>query len=134
MTEELFREDAYLKSCTARVSAVDETGIRLDRTVFYPTGGGQPGDIGTLRRADGTAVASAVHTTKEGKKRIHKHSDKSAHPSLDAAREQVDKLAATARTKHGWTPRKSGGGFKARPADFDLDHLPAAQAARPAKR
>jgi misacylated tRNA(Ala) deacylase len=59
MTEELFREDAYLKSCTARVTAVDESGIRLDRTVFYPMGGGQPGDIGLLRRADGSTVAIA---------------------------------------------------------------------------
>lgn len=59
MTEELFREDAYLKSCEARVTAVDAAGIRLDRTVFYPMGGGQPGDSGTLRRADGSAVAIA---------------------------------------------------------------------------
>jgi misacylated tRNA(Ala) deacylase len=56
MTEELFREDAYLKSCDATVTAVGESGIVLDRTVFYPTGGGQPGDSGTLTRADGTAV------------------------------------------------------------------------------
>jgi misacylated tRNA(Ala) deacylase len=59
MTEELFREDAYLKSCTARVTAVDAAGIRLDRTVFYPMGGGQPGDTGVLRRADGSAIAIA---------------------------------------------------------------------------
>jgi misacylated tRNA(Ala) deacylase len=55
-TGELFREDAYLKSCDAIVTAVDERGIRLDRTVFYPTGGGQPGDIGLLRAADGTVI------------------------------------------------------------------------------
>jgi misacylated tRNA(Ala) deacylase len=53
----LFREDAYAKSCPARVTAVDERGIRLDRTVFYPTGGGQPGDIGQLRLADGSTMA-----------------------------------------------------------------------------
>lgn len=53
MTEELFRQDAYLKSCEARVVAVDEAGVRLDRTVFYPEGGGQPGDTGHLRLADG---------------------------------------------------------------------------------
>ena len=57
MTEMLFRDDAYLRSCEAVVTAVDERGIRLDRTVFYPMGGGQPGDTGTLRRADGTALA-----------------------------------------------------------------------------
>ena len=59
MTELIFRDDAYLRSCTASVVAVDERGIRLDRTVFYPTGGGQPGDSGELRLADGTVVAIA---------------------------------------------------------------------------
>lgn len=52
--ELIFREDAYQKSCEATVTAVDEAGIRLDRTVFYPTGGGQPGDVGTLRFEDGS--------------------------------------------------------------------------------
>jgi misacylated tRNA(Ala) deacylase len=59
MAELLFRDDAYLKSCDAAVLGVDERGIRLDRTVFYPTGGGQPGDTGALRRADGSTVAIA---------------------------------------------------------------------------
>ena len=48
MTDELFREDAYLKNCEARVLAVDDDGVVLDRTVCYPQGGGQPGDTGTL--------------------------------------------------------------------------------------
>jgi misacylated tRNA(Ala) deacylase len=51
--ELIFRDDAYQKSCEATVTAVDGAGIRLDRTVFYPTGGGQPGDVGTLRFEDG---------------------------------------------------------------------------------
>lgn len=55
MTEELFRDDAYLKSCEATVIAADAAGVRLDRTVFYPMGGGQPGDVGTLRRGDGAS-------------------------------------------------------------------------------
>ena len=59
MTELVFRDDGYARSCSARVVAVDERGIRLDRTVFYPTGGGQPGDSGVLRLADGSAVAIA---------------------------------------------------------------------------
>ena len=53
MTEELFREDATLRECEARITAVDAAGIRLDRTVFYPQGGGQAGDAGMLRLADG---------------------------------------------------------------------------------
>jgi len=48
-TSELFREDGYLTECTATVLAVtDRHGIILDQTVFYPTGGGQPGDAGLL--------------------------------------------------------------------------------------
>ena len=56
MSELLFRDDGYARSCPARVIAVDERGIRLDRTVFYPTGGGQPGDSGFLRLASGDTV------------------------------------------------------------------------------
>jgi misacylated tRNA(Ala) deacylase len=51
-TELLFRDDAYLRQCSARVVAASGTTIELDRTVFYPMGGGQPGDTGFLRRAD----------------------------------------------------------------------------------
>ena len=59
MTEELFRDDAQLRQCEARITAVDETGIRLDRTIFYPQGGGQAGDAGLLRLADGRALPIA---------------------------------------------------------------------------
>lgn len=53
MTEELFRDDSYLRTCDAAVVAVDGNRVILDRTVFYPTGGGQPGDTGVLRGSDG---------------------------------------------------------------------------------
>ncbi|HWD56917.1 MAG TPA: alanyl-tRNA editing protein [Stellaceae bacterium] len=71
MTALLFRDDAYLRSCTARVVAVDERGIRLDRTVFYPTGGGQPGDQGVLILADGSSVAIADTVKGDGDEVIH---------------------------------------------------------------
>jgi misacylated tRNA(Ala) deacylase len=56
MTEMLFRDDGYLRSCNVRVTKVDERGIRLDRTVFYPMGGGQPGDAGVLRLSSGQSI------------------------------------------------------------------------------
>ena len=62
-TEELFRDDATLLQCTATVVAVDATGIVLDRTVFYPLGGGQAGDTGTLTTASGTALAAVLTIT-----------------------------------------------------------------------
>jgi len=54
--ELLFRDDAYCRTCEATVRSVDDVGIRLDRTVFYPMGGGQPGDTGVLRRSDGSEI------------------------------------------------------------------------------
>ena len=58
-TDELFRADGYLQSCEATVLAVTDAGVVLDRTVFYPLGGGQAGDAGVLRCADGRAVPIA---------------------------------------------------------------------------
>ncbi len=58
-TELLFRSDAYLKTALAQVTAVQERGVELDRTIFYPTGGGQMGDTGVLLRASGERIAIA---------------------------------------------------------------------------
>ena len=63
MTEELFREDAYARECEARLLAAGEHRVQLDRTVFYPMGGGQPGDRGILRFEDGSEV-TVVDTRK----------------------------------------------------------------------
>ena len=49
MTDLLFREDPYLREATARVTAIiDHDNVVLDRSIFYPTGGGQAGDTGRL--------------------------------------------------------------------------------------
>ncbi len=54
----LFRDDAYQKETSAVVTALTpDGGIAVDRTVFYATAGGQPGDRGTLVRADGSEIA-----------------------------------------------------------------------------
>jgi misacylated tRNA(Ala) deacylase len=59
MTEALYRGDAYLRECTARVVSAGPEGIVLDRSVFYPLGGGQAGDAGTLTRDDGLVLRIA---------------------------------------------------------------------------
>lgn len=58
-TELLFRSDAYLTTAQARVIAVHERGIELDRTIFYPMGGGQMGDTGSMLRESGERIAIA---------------------------------------------------------------------------
>jgi misacylated tRNA(Ala) deacylase len=69
MTEVLYRTDAYLKDCEAKVLGLNERGgIILDRTVFYASAGGQPGDAGALEIAGrscpiATAVWEADKTT-----------------------------------------------------------------------
>lgn len=62
MTDLLFRADAYLRHCDAVVIGhTDEGAIVVDQTVFYPTGGGQPGDAGFLQWDNGhIAIATAI--------------------------------------------------------------------------
>ncbi|MEZ2332172.1 alanyl-tRNA editing protein [Mesorhizobium sp. RCC_202] len=70
-TEALFRDDAYLKAADAVVVAVnDRGGMLLDRTIFYATSGGQPGDTGLFERADGSRIAIATTITGETKEEI----------------------------------------------------------------
>jgi misacylated tRNA(Ala) deacylase len=83
ITELLFRDDAYLKTAAARVVAVHEAGVELDRTIFYPQGGGQPGDTGTLTRASGERIAIVDTRKGEGIDRV-------VHvPAPDAPRPEV---------------------------------------------
>ncbi|MEP3245052.1 MAG: alanyl-tRNA editing protein [Sneathiella sp.] len=72
MTVPLFREDAYQTSCSAKVTEINERGgIVLDQTVFYPNGGGQPGDSGTLTLEDSTQISIATTLKGDGDTIIH---------------------------------------------------------------
>ena len=82
MTEALFRDDSYLKECEATVVAVDdEGGVYLDRTVFYPMGGGQPGDTGTLAWDAGSATVADTCYGESGSIR-HVLAEADARPSV----------------------------------------------------
>jgi misacylated tRNA(Ala) deacylase len=71
VTEAVFREDAYRKTDEGKVLAVnDRGGIILDRTIFYATSGGQPGDTGFLQRADGSTIGVEATITGENKEEI----------------------------------------------------------------
>jgi misacylated tRNA(Ala) deacylase len=73
VTELLFREDPYLKSCEATVLEVRDDAVVLDRTVFYPLGGGQPGDTGRIgglrvldtRKGEGDCVLHVLEPAAE---------------------------------------------------------------------
>lgn len=70
-THALFRDDPYLKEAAASVLAVnDRGGVILDRTIFYATSGGQPGDTGYFERADGSRVEIAATITGQTKDEI----------------------------------------------------------------
>lgn len=98
-TELLFCDDAYLKETTARVEAVtDQGGIVLDRTIFYAMGGGQPGDRGQIRHANGSEI-SIVNTIydKEDRSRVIHLTEPGAE--LPAAGESVT-LVLDWETRH----------------------------------
>jgi len=82
MTEFLFRDDAYRQSAEARVTAVTDQGIVLDRTIFYATSGGQPGDTGFVETDSGRriVIAGAVHP--EGDKTQIVHVPEAGSPPL----------------------------------------------------
>jgi misacylated tRNA(Ala) deacylase len=83
MLEELFRQDAYLKEADATVTALEERGLRLDRSIFYPTGGGQPGDTGLLRWDGGEArIVESVKA--DGGDVLHVLAPDSARPPVGA--------------------------------------------------
>ena len=91
-TQCLFREDAYLDHCTARVVEMTERGIVLDRTVFYATSGGQPGDRGVLTRADGTAIPMAGALYTDSAKSVIAHAPANAGASFAVGDELAAKI------------------------------------------
>ncbi|TIQ93624.1 alanyl-tRNA editing protein [Mesorhizobium sp.] len=97
-TEALFRDDAYLSTAEAQVVAInDRGGILLDRTIFYATSGGQPGDTGMLERADGSRIAIAAAITGETKDEIiHVPAPEQALPAVG----EKLKLAIDWRRRH----------------------------------
>ena len=98
MTRQLFREDAYLRESSAMVTAItDEGGIVLNRTVFYPISGGQPGDSGTLEW-DGKTLEIATTVKGEGQDIILLAAEPIAIPPLGAVVQQ--KLNWDRRYRH----------------------------------
>ena len=81
MTEWLFQQDAYLRTCVARVVEASPDGVVLDRTVFYPLGGGQPGDIGVLRAGDGREWAVLDTRKGEGGRILHRIAEATPLPT-----------------------------------------------------
>jgi misacylated tRNA(Ala) deacylase len=94
MTEDLFRHDAYLKTCEARVVAIDGDAIVLDRTVFYPLGGGQPGDTGRITWAQGSADVVDTH-----------HGDGGAIRHIVAAGSELPGIGEAVRAEIDWERR-----------------------------
>lgn len=89
VTEPLFQQDAYLRQCSARVVEVLAEGIVLDRTVFYPQGGGQPGDTGVLRASDGREWRVVDARKGEGGRVLHPLPGELSPPAVGDAVEVV---------------------------------------------
>lgn len=88
MTEFLFRDDSYLRETTARVAEVTpDGGIVLDRTPFYASSGGQPGDMGALVRRDGSRIAIGATVHPDGDKTRIVHVPAEGQPAPAAGEE-----------------------------------------------
>ncbi|MDB5588592.1 MAG: Ala-tRNA(Pro) hydrolase [Devosia sp.] len=98
MTQFLFRDDSYQQETPATVTALtDAGGIVLDRTNFYAASGGQPGDSGTLVRADGSSIAIATA--------IHPEGDKTAIVHVPAEGSALSAIGELVTAKIDWDRR-----------------------------
>ncbi|MGC8472658.1 MAG: alanyl-tRNA editing protein [Acidimicrobiales bacterium] len=131
-TELLYLADAYLRDVEATVTGVDGDRVTLDRTVFYPTGGGQPHDTGTLgdaRVVDVTKEGDEVWHTLEGPlpalgARVEGHLDWERRHALMRTHTALHLLSGV--IWHEWGKAVTGGNMEPLRArmDFELDVLP----------
>lgn len=87
MTDLLCYSDAYLRSFVANVAAADEQGVALDRTAFYPGGGGQPSDVGWLRWEGRQLRVGAV---RKGEKGVWHHLESGSLPVGATVEGEID--------------------------------------------
>lgn len=74
-TMKLYNDNVYLSECTATVTDVTEKGVILDRTIFFPEGGGQSSDIGTLINSSDETAYPVTHASESGDAIIHEISN-----------------------------------------------------------
>jgi misacylated tRNA(Ala) deacylase len=139
-TDLLYMHDAYLREMTATVVDARDGAVALDRTVFYPTGGGQPHDTGTL------GSAAVVDVRKDGDQVWHQLAPDAAPPAVgDTVTGSLDwdrrhGLMRTHTALHvlcgviwnEWRVPVTGGNMEPLSArmDFEFDPLPEGFAAR----
>ncbi|UCE03393.1 MAG: alanyl-tRNA editing protein [Candidatus Latescibacterota bacterium] len=137
MTELLFQLDSYLRAFDASVRAVDGARVALDRTAFYPTGGGQPHDLGWL--CEGDRRLEVVEVRREGEHVWHRLREQALEPTC-RVRGEIDwerryQLMRTHTALHIlsgviWRDHRApvtGGNMEPLRGrlDFELDEIPA---------
>lgn len=84
MSTPIFHDDSYARSCESVVTGADAAGVELDRTVFYPAGGGQPGDRGVLVLEDGSRLTVVDTVRGDGGAVVHRLAEGSLPPATGA--------------------------------------------------
>ena len=97
MTLETFYENPYQKTCEATITALAKNHVELDQTIFYPEGGGQPGDTGVLVCEDGVEIRVNNTLKAEG---IIQHHTAVLPPTLKVGDKVTGKLDWERRNRH----------------------------------